>query len=80
MSYNIIEVGPRLSSYDSVAKFLPVKPVIGHRVTPRWKDGPVRCHAAAMRKRVQIALAVLLLVISGKIAWQAQGPPEREPV
>ena len=32
-----------------------------------------------MRKRVQIALAVLLAAISGVIVWQLQRPQEREP-
>jgi hypothetical protein len=37
-------------------------------------------HAAAMRKRVQIALTVLLVALGGVIAWQVLHPREREPV
>jgi HEAT repeat protein len=37
-------------------------------------------HNAAMTKQARIALAVLLLVIAGLIAWQVLRPHEREPV
>jgi hypothetical protein len=48
------------------------------RGTARFPPHPV--HNAAMAKRLQIALAVLLVAVAGVIVWQVLHSREREPL